>query len=67
VSAYSGGSGHDIFGNPLDIQPLAAEFRHLFPDTARQAPGGQVQKKRTLVYPPKPKGKKKRGKPKVAK
>jgi hypothetical protein len=67
MTAYSGGSGADIWGQPLDREPVAAEFRHLFPDLARQAPGGKEQPKRSLVYPPKPKGKKKRGNPKVAK
>jgi hypothetical protein len=74
MSGYSGGSGHDIFGNPLDNEPVDSEFTPLWPEgtpgigaATKRAPGGQQQEKRTLVYPPKPKGKKKRPAPKKAK
>jgi hypothetical protein len=68
VSGYSGGEPADMFGHALNPQPVAPEFRALFPDlAAKQAPGGREQEKRTLVYPPKPQGKKRRGKPKVVK
>lgn len=66
MSSYSGGSGHDAWGNPLDTQPVAAEFRHLFPDLAgKPAPGGVQQEKRTWVYPGEGQGKKKRRPKKV--
>ena len=66
------GGGWDGYATQAhtDDKPLSPEFVHLFPPGtvgAARAPNGQQQEKRTLVYPPKPRGKKKRGKPKKAK
>jgi hypothetical protein len=55
VTQYSGGSGHDIFGNALDTAPISAEFRRLYPPgtpgvAAARSPGAQEQESRGLVH-----------------
>lgn len=42
MSAYSGGSGHDIFGNSMDDRPVDRQFAGLFPPGTVQAADRQV-------------------------
>jgi hypothetical protein len=67
VSAYSGGSGHDIFGNAIDTAPVDAEFRGLFPPGSVGVAAGEHQQmpKRTEAVDGPKRGQKKRRRKKV--